>query len=215
MKVRDFIKRCRTTTSDLTNKYFWSDEEWLDALNEACDEACIRARLIENESIELDHSANDPYADIPDHVWAVQRVTFNGRSLDLCDKAMLDESEGKEWESRTSDVPIACYEVGGRLRFFPIPQTAGVVIVHGFCTPETPLADDDDEPTWLRQRLHEKLLNWTLHVAYSKQDADTFDANLAQKYEAAFERDFGPRPDEKAMRRLRINVRRRVTGRYF
>lgn len=215
MKLSAFIKRCRTTTGDLAKKYLWSDEEWIDALNEAGDEACIRARLIDREDIELTQQANDAYAEIPDWVWSIRRITFNGRRLILCDKEMLDVSEGEDWEQRTADVPIACYEVGGKLRFYPIPTTSGTVMAHAFCTPEKPLAEDNDEPTWLRPRLHEKLIDWALHVAYSKQDSDTFNANLADVYEAKFEQVFGPRPDEKAMRRLRINVIRHVSGRYF
>ncbi len=216
MTLEELRRRCREKSGDAKNKpYLWSDDDWRDYFNEAANEACIRARLIEQEDIELDHSANDAYADIPDHVWSVQRVTFNGCRMILCDKAMLDDCEGENWESRTADTPIACYEIGGRLRFYPIPTTTGHVLAHGFCTPERPLVNDKDEPAWMRDRLHEKLMNWALHVAYSKQDADTFNAGLADKYESAFERDFGPRPDEKAMRRLRINVRRHVAGSYF
>lgn len=215
MNLKALVERCRITTGDLTKKYLWSDQEWIDALNEACDEACIRARLIEKEDVELNQQANDAYADIPDWIWSVRRVTFNGRRLILCDKEMLDASEGEAWEARSSDAPIACYEVGGRLRFYPIPTVTGTVVAHAFCTPDKPLANDDDEPSWLRVRLHEKLIDWALHVAYSKQDADTFNANLADVHETKFEQVFGPRPDEKAMRRLRINVTRRVAGSYF
>lgn len=215
MNLRALIDHCRSLTQDTVKKYMWSDDEWIDALNEAGDEACIRARLIEREDIELEQTANEAYADIPDHVWSVRRVTFNGRRLILCDKSMLDECEGDAWEERTADVPVCCYEVGGKLRFYPIPTTTGAVLVHGFCTPESPMSADSDEPDWLRPRLHRNLVDWALHVAYSKADADTFDAGLSSKYEASFEKTFGPRPDEKAMRRLRINVSRHVSGRYF
>jgi len=215
MNLADLLQRGRTKSGDTKKPYLWSDDDWRDYFNEAANEACIRARLIENEDIAIDQTANEAYAEIPDHVWSVQRVTFNGRKLILCDKAMLDECEGELWEARTADVPIACYEVVGKLRFYPIPTTAGDVLLHGFCTPESPMKEDKDEPFGGHVRLHEKLLNWALHAAYSKADAETFDSGLADKYEAAFERDFGPRPDEKAMRRLRINVRRYVKGSFF
>lgn len=215
MNLEELRQRGRTKSGDTKKPYLWSDDDWRDYFNEAVNEACIRARLIENEDIVIDQTANEAYAEIPDHVWSVQRVTFSGRKLILCDKAMLDACEGELWEARTADVPIACYEIGGKLRFYPIPTTAGDVLLHGFCTPESPMKEDKDEPFVRHVRLHEKLLNWALHAAYSKADAETFDSGLADKYEAAFERDFGPRPDEKAMRRLRINVRRYVKGSYF
>ena len=215
MNLRDLIDQCRNETRDTSVPYLWSDPEWTGYLNEAADEACIRARLIENEGLELDSSAGDPYADIPDYVWSIQRVTFNGRKLILCDKQMLDDTEGLEWESRTADIPVACYEVGGKLRFYPIPAVAGEVFAHAFCTPSSQMEDDEDEPQEIKPRRQGRNNDWALRCAYSKKDADTFDGKQAEGYEVAFEKTFGPRPDEKAMRRLRINVRRHVKGAYF
>lgn len=214
MTLRDLIKRCRQETQDLSPKFLWRDEEWIDYLNESVDEACIRSRLIENEAIELSATAGDPYVELPEYAWSIQRVTFSGRKLLLLDKQMLDESEGEAWEERTG-TPIGCYEVGGQLRLYPIPDADGEIKVHAFCTPESPMTGDGDEPEGVKSRLQGKLTDWALHLAYSKKDADTFDGQQADKYEAEFEKTFGPRPDEKAMRRLRINVRRHVKGAFF
>lgn len=214
MTLRDLIKRCRVESRDLSKPFLWLDEEWIDYLNESVDEACIRARLIENEAIELTASAGDPYVELPEYAWSIQRVTFNGCKLLLLDKQMLDECEGGSWEERTG-TPIGCYEVGGQLRLYPIPDAGGDVKAHAFCTPEDPMEGDEDKPECVKARLHGKLTDWALRCAYSKKDADTFDSKQADKYEAEFEKTFGPRPDEKAMRRLRINVRRYVKGAYF
>jgi len=217
MNLRELRQHGRKESADdRATPPLFSNEEWKDALNDAINEACIRARLIENEEIALRNGAGSRrYAVIPDHVWRIENVRFNGRKLLLVDKTMLDASEGEQWEERTADVPIACYEISGKLRFYPIPDTVGDIRVHGFCTPEKPLEDDDDEPESIRSRLHVKLIDWALHCLYSKKDADLYDGVQADKYEAAFERTFGPRPDEKAMRRLRINVKHRTRGAYF
>ena len=215
MNLRAQIDRCRMLTQDTEHPYLWSDDEFSDGLNEAGDEACIRARLIERDDIELDVSANEPKVEIPDYAWSISRVAINGRKLELVDRQMLDEREGVDWEARTAEEPWACYEVNGSLRLYPIPTVAGVLNVHSFCTPDSKMSEDDDEPAGIRPRLHDKLIEWALHVAYLKADSDTFNADLADKYEADFEKTFGPRPDEKAMRRLRINVTRRTTGAYF
>lgn len=215
MNLRSLIDRCRLVTQDTERPYLWADDEFIEALNEAADDACIRARLIEKDDIELDQAANDAYVEIPEWLWSIQRVTFSGRKLDLCDKQMLDEREGMDWESRTADIPIACYEVGGQLRLYPTPTTAGAVVAHGFCTPASPMADDEDEPDWLRPRLHEKLVDGALAITYMKNDADAFNPGAADRYAADFEKTFGPRPDEKVVRRLRINVRRFTQGHYF
>lgn len=213
MNLENLRLRARSETGDSNKPYLWSDEEWRDYFNEATDEAAIRARLIEDDQIEIEASAGEAYAEYPEHVWAIQRVFLDGKKLVLTDREIIDASEGEGWEEQTG-APWACYEVGGKLRFFPIPTISGTGRMVAFCTPEKPMADDCDEPG-LRQRVHPQLLDWALHLAYSKKDADTFDANLAAHHDAEFEKTFGPRPDEKAMRRLRINVRRRVLGSYF
>lgn len=213
MNLRQLIDRGRSESKDLRKPYKWSDPDWVFYFNEAANEASIRARLIEDDQIEVDVSANDAYADYPEYVWAIQRVYFGSKKLILTDRETLDASEGENWEDQTG-APDYCYEVGGRLRFYPIPDAAGTARVVAFCTPKTPMVKDSDKPS-LRDRLHLQLLDWALHLAYSKKDADTFNADLAAVHEAAFEKTFGPRPDEKAMRRKRINVRRRVAGSYF
>lgn len=213
MNLGQLRDRGRSVTQDLERPYLWSDDDWRDYFNEAADEAAIRARLIENDQIEVDVTAGDAYADYPEHVWAVQRVYFGGKRLILTDRETLDAAEAAGWEDRQGE-PQSCYEVGGRLRFYPVPVVSGAARLVAFCVPAVPMANDEDEPQ-LRQRLHSQLLDWALFLAYSKKDADTFDANLAATHAAAFEKVFGPRPDEKAMRRKRINVRRSVVGSYF
>lgn len=214
MNLRGLIDRARSETGDVATPPLWSDDEWRDYFNEAASEAAIRARLIEDDQIEIDVTAGESYVDYPEYVWAIQRVYLGGRRLQLIDREMLDADEGEGWEDRTGQ-PCACYEVGGRLRLFPTPEADGTARMVAFCTPKTIMEADDDEPAGLRQRLHSQLLDWALHLAYLKKDADTFDANLAARHEAEFEKTFGPRPDERAMRQKRINVRRYVAGSFF
>jgi len=211
MNLGQLIASCRSETRDLVKRYQWEDSEWIEFLNEAVDEACIRSRLIEDEAIELDAKADDPYVEIPEHLWSIRGALFDGRRLELIDKQMITDAA---WEE-LSGTPVACYEVGGKLRLYRIPETDGVVKVHAFCTPEEPMSKSSDSPQGVKPRLHIKLTDWALYRAYSKNDADTFDANLAQVHLDKFERVFGPRHDEKEMRRLRINVVRRVKGVYF
>lgn len=213
MTLAELIRRGRLAAGDTVQPYFVSDDDWRDWLNDAAEEAAIRARLIEDEQIEVSVSAGDPLGAYPDYVWAVQRVYLNGRQLQLVDREMLDASEGEAWEAASGD-PIACYEVSGKLRFYPIPSSDGAARAVAFCIPRNPLMGDNDEPE-LRQRTHLKLLNFALSQYYDRQDAETFDPNKAAAYMAAFERDFGPPVDEKAMRRKRINTRRFVAGAWF
>ncbi len=214
MNLGELIKACRLKSGDTGKPFFWSDPEWIAYLNEAVSEACIRARLIVSDDIEIDLCAGEAYADYPCNVWSIRRVQVPGRkSLSLVDREMLDSGEVIGWMERTGD-PIACYEIDGRLRLYPIPESNEIAIVEAFCTPKRELSQPTDKPE-IHDRLHMKLIDWALHRAFSKIDADTFDPGRASAHEGEFEKTFGPRPDETKMRRMRINVVRRVVGHSF
>lgn len=212
MTLELLIQMGRRKTMDLATPQFWSDDEWIDYLNEATEEACIRSRLIVDDQIELDVSAGDPYVEYPARVWSIRKVIFNKRKLDLVDREMLDASEAENWEEQSGD-PRACFEVAGKLRFFPTPEIAGTARMEGFCIPADRLGLKDEPP--IPVRLHSALLDWALFLAYLKNDAETFDSEKAEVHAGRFEQAFGSRPDERSMRRMRINVRRFTSGAYF
>lgn len=213
MDLKSLIARARAETQDKATPLTWSDPEWRDYLNEAADEAAIRAALIEDDQIVVDLSAGEPYAEYPSHAWSIRRVRIDNRTMLLVDKEMLDQAEGEGWEEQTG-TPIACYEISGRLRFFPTPTQDCEAAITAYCVPEKKMSSNSDEPG-INPRLHIHLLDWALHLAYLKKDTDYFDPAAADKYEASFEKKFGPRPDEKAMRQKRINIRHRVRGSFF
>lgn len=213
MDLKSLIARARAATQDYGTPQAWSDPEWRDYLNEAADEAAIRAILIEDDQVSIDLTANEPYVDYPTYVWSIRGVRIGSKKMMLVDKEMLDAAEGNGWEDQAGD-PVACYEVAGRLRFFPTPTLSCEALIDAYCVPKKKMANNSDEPQ-INPRLHIHLLDWALHRAYLKQDTDHFDPAAADKYAASFESNFGTRPDEKAMRHKRINIRHRVRGSYF
>lgn len=213
MNLGRLIERCRSVTKDLKAPYFWSREDWTDYLNEAADEAAIRARLIENDQIELSVSAGEATVEYPTNIWSIRRVFLGGRRLTLTDRETIDAAEGEGWESITG-TPLFCYEVGGKLRFYPIPEVDDTARLVAFCTPKNAMLDDDDEPE-LHPRCHTALIDWALFLAYSNHDADTFDPVRAADYEARFENNFGPRHSERELRQKRLNVRRHIARSFF
>lgn len=213
MTLAELIARCRSESEDVTAPYLWSDQEWTAWLNEAEIEACIRARLIEDEAIVAGVTAGDAHIDIPPRAFAVIRVAIvGGGMLELVDRHGLDLSESRNWPDETGD-PRKAYRSGNTLRLFPIPATDSTATVAAFCTPATQIEDDDDAPQ-IDTRLHHHLVEWALRSAYRKPDVDTFDPAAADRHEAEFTRVFGPRPDEVAIRRTRISSRRRTTPQF-
>lgn len=210
MDLNALIARCRLVSQDLRSPFLWDDSEWTEWLNEAEAEACIRARLIEDEAIIGQVFSAEPYVDLPERAFLVCRVFLGSRKLVLTSRHDLDLDNPHGWESETGD-PVACYRSVDRLRMYPVPISDDEARIVAFCTPETEMSDDSDTPS-IASRLHVKLIDWALRCAYLKDDPDTQDVQRAERYEEKFERTFGPRPNESEVRRLSITSVRRARG---
>lgn len=205
MTLSELIVQCRRKTKDQRVPYFWSDEQWQDALNEAEKEACIRARLIEDDTLTADAIANEAYIDLPERAFSVRRASIDGKSLGLFTREDFVASIHGDWESATG-TPSAGYRVGDRIRLYPIPQADAIVNLTAFCTPACPmdLSEASACSPGIPCRLHTNLVDWALRLFYSTQDADYENDGLADMHESRFESVFGPRPNEVEIRRTAL-----------
>ena len=118
MKVADFITEFRDIVKDNEVPQFWSSENIVRYLNEAVQEACERAKLIEDRttpavcSITL-QAGESTYALHPS-VFEIKRLTLRGRPLTESSVEELD-CEAPGWESR-----------GGTPRWFVLEQASGL-----------------------------------------------------------------------------------------
>lgn len=214
MTLAELIARCRSEAEDEAAPYLWSDAEWTAWLNEAEIEACIRARLIEDEAIAGTITDADPYVSLPGRAFSVSRAAIDGgRRLALIERRELDLFGSCGWESETG-TPDKAYRSGDRLRLVPTPVADGSITIAAFCTPSAKMTADGDSPS-IADRLHSNLVEWALRCAYRKPDTDTQDQVAAARHEAEFGRIFGPRPDEVAVRRTRLSSRRRARPQFL
>jgi len=190
MNLRELIVECRRASRDTVVPYFWKDEVWTAALNEAEDEACVRARLIEDDEADFCWVDLEP---------GVQRYPLDSRIIKVIEAR---NSEGQL---------ISGYEIGQKdLTLGVAPTVAQTIRLLVYRRPLNKLASASDQPE-IDEQLHRYLTHWALHRYYSDQDADTFDPNAAARHEADFERRFGKRPSasvERKQRRKRARVTR-------
>lgn len=207
MNVADFIAEFRRVTDDVKTDYLWEDEEIVNYLNDAVNEACERALLLEDRntaatcSIALQAFQGD-YALHPS-VIKVKRLTFRGRALNETSVEAMD-AQDPDWESRTGQPrQYICGQNAG-LRLVPAPVAGESIALTVYRTPITALTMDDDtaEPE-IPARHHMRLLSWVYRCAYLKQDSETLDRDKAERHERIFEASFGARPDANVMRKQR------------
>jgi len=208
MKVEDFIDRFRAAVKDEAEPPFWSSEEIVSYLNEAVQEACERAKLIEDRSMPLVLVSGQDTYNLHPSVFEIKRLTFRGRPLDETSVEELD-CDAPGWELRSGAPRCFIFEQASgaqppKVRLVPTPLMAepvGLTVYRGALKPLN--ADISTAQPEIPVRFHERLMDWVMHRAYLKQDADAFDPNKAATSLALFVQAFGERPDANVQRKHR------------
>lgn len=212
MRVKELIQRFRETVDDAVDKKFWTDEEVVFHLNEAVQEACERAKLLEDRSTpgvcSITLVPGVATYDLHPSVLEIKRLVLAGRLVHETSVEHLDCTH-PGWEQRRG-VPRqflleqANSQGAPRLRLVPEPVAAGVIgltVIRGALEPLSHLIPNA-EPE-IHERFHTRLLDWVYHRAYLKQDAEVFNPDKAAVSLALFERAFGERPDANVQRKQR------------
>ena len=210
MQVGAIIDQFRETVSDCREPRFWSDDAVVGYLNEAVQEACERAQLIEDRTTPVVCAipviaAQARYALHPS-VLLIKRATLNGGLLHETSVEDLDE-ESCRWETRVGTPRRFLFEeaIGAappQLQLVSTPAAPGIVALTVYRGALKPLSTDrPNEAPEIPARFHARLLDWMYHRAYLKQDADSFDPSKAAQSLALFEQSFGVRPDANVQRK--------------
>lgn len=208
MKVEGFVSRFRAALFDDAEPPFWSDEEIVSYLNEAVQEACERAKLIEDRSMPLVLVPGQDTYNLSPSVFEIKRLTFRGRPLDETSVEELD-CDAPGWELRSGQPRCFIFEQASgaqppKVRVVPTPISAeplGLTVYRGVL--QSLSADIETGQPEIPARFHERLMDWLMHRAYLKQDADTFDPSKAATSLALFTQAFGERPDANVQRKHR------------
>jgi hypothetical protein len=211
MDVAGSLAEFRRVTGDTSTPPLWSDEDFLAFYNDAINEACERARLIEDRLtpscclITL-QAGVDTYPLAPS-VIGVKRASFNGRPLEQTSVEKMDSS-CSGWETRTGH-PEAVIVDESALRVVWIPtadingQEVNLTVWRRPLLPRTLTGPDSVAPPDIPERYHLRLLSWVYKRAYSVDDPEMQDANRAATYDGLFTADFGARVDANVQRKRR------------
>lgn len=209
MTLAELITACRSRADDMAVPYLWSDAEFTEWLHEAECEAAERALLLFDDQ---DESVCDITTEIgvmryPLHesVFDVKKAVLIGtdlrKILDIVARDTMN-AENPDWEGDDALIPSSVIVDEQYIYLHPKPDAEYTVHLSTFRLPLDAMKKNGDEPE-IHQRHHARLIDWALHRAYSKHDADASDAKKAADYEAKFERSFGKRHDANVMRKRR------------
>jgi hypothetical protein len=228
MNLGDLINVFRQRSFDTKDPQLWSDDELAEFADDAEAEAAERARLIRDSTTEaicqIIVGANTAAYLLDPRILSVERAKLDSVAvpLALSSTPAMDQNMGNRprdwrsfsgnwaggigggWEDRQGTPSIAVLDAEGagwKLTLSPRPTKADVLRLQVFRLPLQPLSTDGDNVPEIPPRLHVRLVDWMMYRAYSKQDAETFDAGIAAKHEAIFTAAFGPKIDANTRRK--------------
>lgn len=212
MKLKDLIELFRRELCDEHDPYLWESKELVHYLNQAIQEACERALLIEDRHTPAvcgftARQAMDTYSLHP-CVLKIKRLTVGGRPLTESSVEDMD-AESPGWEARTGMPTHFIFEgaQGGKppkLQLVPTPSKDMDVRMTVYRGAIRPLHEsgESDVPDFPLSRLDD-LKHWVYRCALLKPDADGGDPGRAAQHELLFAQAFGEKIDANTARKQR------------
>lgn len=212
MNLEQLTAQFRIDADDLVpNPYLW-EGEWIAAwLTEAQSQAAIRARLLYEAAdpaiCEIAVTAGVATYPLHKSLYELAHLRFKPTGATQSEPVHLKAREELDrirpgWRDRTSTQPCYAIQDDTRITLVDRPSVAGTLYVEGYRVPLRALANDNDKPE-INEAHHIHLVQWALHRAFSKPDADTRDPGRAAAAEAKFTAYFGPLPDADLRRSTR------------
>lgn len=212
MKLQDLLALFRLELTDTQEPYLWEDGELIHHLNQAVQEACERALLIEDRhtpaACHFQTTAGVGTYELHPSIIKIKRITVDGRLLEEASVEELDFGSGS-WESRKGSPRCFVFEgTQGGLRPMVrlVPEPVGEVdvrmtVYRGALAPlrESCLTAKPEVPSTLLDGLK----HWVYRCAFLKPDTDGFDPGRAAEHERIFSSAFGAKTDANTARKRR------------
>lgn len=180
----------REDVDDNVAPYLWSDELIASYADDAQKMFCRLTNGITDSTSDIcsiDIEAGEPFADLDKRILKLRRIArdVDGRPLEILNLEDLD-AKGIRLTAQAGPVHAAVMGLEEhKVRWLNVPvsnDTATLSVyrlpLRAITTAKSVLEIDEQH--------HRALLMWMKHLAYGRQDADTHNAKLADKYEGDF-----------------------------
>lgn len=202
---QDLLRHFRAQVSDEDPPYLWSDEEALAYLIDAQDMFVrLTGGINDRQTLAICqlaiapgdiYAAHSPFILRIRSIWLVtaKRYVTPLSETDLPNVPVRDYGTSYGWgrwlsldDTDTGDVDYAIMGLQeNKLRWVRVPTVADTALMHVMRLPYPRLSKEEDSlEIDVQHHLH--LLKWMKHLAYSKEDGETYDRQLADKNETLF-----------------------------
>lgn len=205
------------------NLLLWSNADLTRYANEAENEFCHRRPILDSETAaicEIAVTAGTGTYTYDSRIVLIKRAKLSTET-EILKKVTTDwlDYEYQNWEAWTSDPwYFVDDQTDQKLRIVAPPTVDGTL---GMTVGRRPIAamawaDRASVSPEIPETHHNDLLHWILHLAYLKDDAETYDPQKSQGFANLFTAEVGPliSAEDERNRRRRSNLKNRVRGHY-
>ena len=168
----------------------WTNEELTIFVNEAINQVYRRANPIKDLTT-LDISATENTYLLPSYIFKVLKVK-RADGTEVIEKTVNDLWERQEFDTITGSPRFFIPDVvTNKVRIYPTPTIDETLSLLIYRFPVSTLSWDsrDDSPE-LRSEFQIPLLSYAAHMAYLKDEANTYDPTRAATFLSYFDREF-------------------------
>jgi hypothetical protein len=211
----EIVTWLRELLDDEVQPYLWTTSYLLRGLNDAEEQACRRAYCILDKLTasvcQITLSASVATFALHSKILQVRRVNVGSTDVPVIQKTReyLDENIPGWWS--VQGVPeYYIVDTDHTITFYPMPQsldTASMIVARLPLVSMKAVGSGDGYVPEIPEEFHRDLLIWGQRAAYMKNDADTFNLELAQKFEDEFTAKFGPLPSARDERLRKTRAR--------
>ena len=218
MDLSELTTQYRSDADDKLAPYLSSSSDVAAWLNEAEEEAAVRARLLHESSnalvcqiaVTTDHvTAGTRVFTLHESVFHITRATFiptgstTEYEMEITDRVEQDRAH-PGWRS-LSGIPAQVFQNDTTIELGCKPSTDGVIYIECYRLPLVKIEDSTTETPEINKVHHRKLIWWVLYRVYSRPDSEIYDPDRAARELAAFTDHFGERPDAESRRDVEAN----------
>lgn len=182
----------RSELADVAEPYLWADDEVFHYADEAQKKFCRLTDGIADAGTpavtQVAVTAGNPWVSMSPLIRKIRGINgADGRYIDPENYEDF-QKRGIKLNARTGVPEILILGMQeNKARVYPVPVADETLELLVYRLPIKAL-DDFDQKIEIAEQHHTALLLWMKHMAYSKQDAETFDKTKAAEFEVAFEK---------------------------
>lgn len=192
MNSTELLGRFRSDVVDEAAPFLWSDEEIYDNIDDAQKMFCrLTGGLPDATTVattRIPYVAGDEWVTTHSSILKIREAyrLSDGRQIGIWNYEDLP-ARGLRLDSRTGILQSLVIGMEpNKVRLLPIPSIADTIRLLVDRMPIKRITDVGEQTLEIAEQHHLHLLLWVKHLAYNKQDDETYDKKKADEYESRF-----------------------------